>query len=185
MPFRFEKLDVGGVILVEPRVFADDRGFFLESYKQSDFTAGGIRGNFVQENHSRSGRAILRGLHYQLPPRGQGKLVRVIAGEVLDVAVDILEGSPTFGKWVGVNLSAQNRRMLYLPPTCAHGFCVISETAEVIYKVTTEYAPEWERGIMWNDPKLAIDWPIDTPTLSARDQKWPSFAEAVAAGIPA
>jgi len=183
VPFSFEKQEVGGVISIEPRVFSDPRGFFLESYKQSDFAAAGIAENFVQENHSRSRRGILRGLHYQIAPRAQGKLVRVVVGEVLDVAVDIRKGSPTFGKWVGVNLSAENRRMLYLPPTCAHGFCVISEVAEVIYKVSDEYSPEWERGICWNDSQLAIAWPVDTVTVSDRDKLWPSFAKAVGSGI--
>jgi dTDP-4-dehydrorhamnose 3,5-epimerase len=184
MPFCFEKLEVGGAILIEPRVFADERGFFLESYRQSDFAASGIPENFVQENHSRSRRGILRGLHYQLPPRAQAKLVRVVVGEVLDVAVDMRKGSPTFGKWVGVNLSAENRRLLYLPPTCAHGFCVISDVAEVIYKVTEEYSPEWERGICWNDSQLAIQWPVEAPTLSDRDQRWPAFAKMVETWIP-
>ncbi len=175
MPFRFEALDLPGVVLIEPRVFADERGLFLETYKRSDYASAGIPDAFVQENHSRSSRGTLRGLHYQRHPRAQGKLVRAIAGEVFDVAVDLRSSSPTCGKWVGVNLSAENRRLLYLPPWCAHGFCVISQTAEVVYKVTAEYAPECEGGIAWNDSRLGIRWPIDAPVLSERDRRWPHF----------
>src|SRR5262245_43122833 len=149
MPFTFTTTDLPGVLLIEPRVFGDNRGFFLESYKQSDFEHAGLDASFVQENHSRSGSGIVRGLHYQRPPFAQGKLVRAILGEIFDVAVDIRRGSPTFGKWVGVTLSAANRRSLYIPPWCAHGFCVVSEHAEVIYKTTTEYRPDYEHGIRW------------------------------------
>jgi len=155
-------------------VFGDTRGFFMETFKQSDF-APFVDGAFVQENHSKSERGTLRGLHFQLGRYGQGKLVRAIAGEIFDVAVDIRRASPTRGRWVSVVLSAENRQMLYVPPWCAHGFCVLSDTAEVVYKTTTEYAPAHESGLMWNDPALAISWPITSPLVSERDQKWPPF----------
>jgi dTDP-4-dehydrorhamnose 3,5-epimerase len=175
MPFTFTPLEIRGVILIEPRVFGDSRGFFLETYKVSDFSSAGIEERFVQENHSRSKRGILRGLHYQVEPHPQGKLVRAVVGDIFDVAVDLDETSPTFGKWIGVHLSAENRRMLYLPPKCAHGFCVTTEVAEVLYKTTSEYSPALERGIAWNDPYLAIQWPVENPELSERDTKWPAF----------
>ena len=174
MPFTFRRLDIPEVVLVEPQVFADARGFFLETYKQSDF-APFADAVFVQENHSKSQRRTLRGLHFQLGRHAQGKLVRAVAGEIFDVAVDVRPESPTRGKWVSAVLSAENQRMLYIPPWCAHGFCVLSETADVIYKMTTEYAPAHEAGVMWNDPALAITWPISSPLVSERDQKWPSF----------
>ena len=175
MPFAFERLAIPEVILIEPKVFGDARGFFMETYKRSDFAAFGITEPLVQENHSKSERGILRGLHYQREPHGQSKLVRVVVGEIFDVAVDIRPDSPTRGKWVGVTLSAENRRMLFVPPWCAHGFCVTSDTAEVIYKTTAEYMPALESGLMWNDPSLAIEWPVTTPLLSDRDKKWPPF----------
>lgn len=174
MPFTFRRLDIPEVVLIEPQVFDDTRGFFMETYKQSDF-APFVDGAFVQENHSRSQRGTLRGLHFQRGRHGQGKLVRTIWGEIFDVAVDIRPESPTRGKWVSAVLSAENRRMLYIPPWCAHGFCVLSETAEVVYKMTTEYAPAHEAGVMWNDPALAISWPISSPFVSERDEKWPPF----------
>jgi dTDP-4-dehydrorhamnose 3,5-epimerase len=172
---HFERLDISGVVVIEPRVFADERGFFLESYKRSDFVSAGISETFVQENHSRSSRGVLRGLHFQRPPRAQGKLVRVVVGEIFDVAVDLRKGSRTCGKWVALNLSADNRRLLYIPPWCAHGFYVVSETAEVIYKTTEEYSPEHEGGIAWNDPGLNIVWPGKSPVVSERDRRWPAF----------
>ena len=157
------------VLVIEPKVFGDSRGFFLESWNQRAFSAAGIRAGFVQDNHSRSSRSVLRGLHYQLQ-QAQGKLVRVIAGEIYDVAVDIRRGSTTFGRWVGVALSAANRRMIWVPPGFAHGFLVVSEAAEVLYKATDYYAPEHERSIAWNDPDLAIAWPLaGEPVLSAKD----------------
>ena len=160
---------VPGVLVIEPKVFGDSRGFFLESWNQRAFSAAGIRAGFVQDNHSRSSRNVLRGLHYQLQ-QVQGKLVRVIAGEIYDVAVDIRRGSTTFGRWVGVALSAENRRMIWVPPGFAHGFLVVSEAAEVLYKATDYYAPEHERSIAWNDPDLAITWPLaGEPVLSAKD----------------
>lgn len=173
MPFTFVPTGIAGVVIAEPRLFIDDRGFFMETFKRSEFEAAGVDAPLVQENHSRSARGTLRGLHYQRPPKAQGKLVRVIAGEIYDVAVDIRDGSPTFGEWVGVTLSAENRRLLYVPPGCAHGFCVVSDAADVIYKTTEEYAPELEYGLAWDDPALAIPWPVATPILSARDRRWP------------
>jgi len=155
MPFTFERQAIPEVILIEPKAFSDVRGFFMETYKQSDF-APWVDGVFVQENHSKSPRGVLRGLHFQVGPYAQGKLVRVISGEIFDVAVDIRPDSPTRGRWVGTPLSAANRRMLYIPPWCAHGFCVVSDAAEVVYKTTTEYSPANESGYMWNDPAFAI-----------------------------
>lgn len=179
MPFTFKRLEIPEVILIEPRVFRDERGFFMEVYKHSEFAAFGIAERFVQDNHSRSVKGVLRGLHYQNPPKAQGKLVRVVVGEIFDVVVDIRKGSPTYGKWVGVKLSAENKRMLYIPPGFAHGFCVISDVAEVVYKVTAEYAPECEGGIIWNDPEVGIDWPIENPMLSPKDANWPMLRDAV------
>ncbi|MGC9019580.1 MAG: dTDP-4-dehydrorhamnose 3,5-epimerase, partial [Candidatus Bipolaricaulaceae bacterium] len=163
----------------EPAVFSDERGFFMETYKYSEFAAFGIRERFVQDNHSRSAKGVLRGLHYQNPPKAQGKLVRVIVGEIFDVAVDIRKGSPTYGKWVGVRLSAENKRILYIPPGFAHGFCVLSDMAEVVYKVTEEYSPVHEAGIIWNDPEIGIEWPVERPIISPKDAKWPPLREAV------
>lgn len=179
MPCQFKELEIGGVVLVVPRVFADDRGYFLETYKYSEFAAAGITERFVQENHSFSTAQVVRGLHFQTAPKAQGKLVRAVQGRIWDVAVDMREDSPAFGRWVAAELSDENKHQLYLPPWCAHGFCVLSETAQVVYKVTDEYSPQHEGGIAWDDPQLAIDWPEKQPGLSARDQKWPSFAEAV------
>jgi dTDP-4-dehydrorhamnose 3,5-epimerase len=176
MPVSFESTDLPGVLLVVPKVFADDRGFFMETFKRSEFERAGLDLQFVQENHSRSSAGTLRGLHYQREPKAQGKLVRVVLGEIFDVAVDIRQGSPTFGRWVGVRLSAENRLSIYVPPGFAHGFCVTTAEAEVIYKTTEEYAPEHEEGIRWDDPSLGIAWPVANPTLSPRDQRWPSLA---------
>jgi len=165
-----------GVLIVEPEVHQDQRGFFLESYSQRRYEAQGITPRFVQDNHSRSARNTLRGLHYQTPP-GQAKLVRVVVGEVFDVAVDIRFGSPTFGQWVGVTLSAENKRQLYIPVGFAHGFCVTSESAEFLYKVSSYYDPSAERGLAWNDPALAIAWPTSEPILSERDRHHPTLAQ--------
>ena len=149
----------------------------METYKQSDFEAFGIRCPLVQENHSKSERGILRGLHYQKDQHAQAKLVRVVVGEIFDVAVDVGVASPTRGKWVGVTLSRDNRRMLYIPPTCAHGFYVLSETAEVVYKTSTEYAPAHESGVIWDDPSIGITWPlVSAPQLSDRDRNWPRLS---------
>ena len=175
MPFTFTELDLPGVCVIEPRVFPDARGFFMETFKRSDYEAAGVPTTFMQENHSRSSRGTLRGLHFQRPPKAQAKLVRVVVGEIFDVAVDIRPDSRTFGRWVGVTLSARNRRILYVPPWCAHGFCVTSDEAEVDYKTTAEYAPELESGVIWNDPALDIPWPVPAPLLSDRDQRWPAL----------
>jgi dTDP-4-dehydrorhamnose 3,5-epimerase len=157
------------VLLVEPRVFADSRGFFFESWNQREFERAGIHARFVQDNHSRSGKGVLRGLHYQVR-QPQGKLIRVIAGEIFDVAVDIRRGSPCFGKWGGVRLSAQSHAMLWIPIGFAHGFYVLSDFAEVLYKATDFYSPEHERCLLWNDPELRIGWPVEAaPVLSAKD----------------
>jgi len=178
MPFKFKKLEISDLIIIEPYVFHDDRGFFMESYKYSDFASYGIDINFVQDNHSCSKKGVIRGLHYQNPPKAQGKLIRVIAGEIFDVAVDIRKGSPTYGKWWGVILSAENKKMFYIPSGFAHGFCVLSDMAEVLYKTTEEYAPEHEAGIVWNDPDINIDWPIKNPIVSPKDAALPRLKDA-------
>jgi dTDP-4-dehydrorhamnose 3,5-epimerase len=167
-----------GVLLIEPDVFGDSRGFFYESWNARAFEAAGIRAGFVQDNHSRSTRNVLRGLHYQIQ-RPQGKLVRAAVGEVFDVAVDLRRSSPSFGKWGGVRLSAENKRMLWIPPGFAHGFLVISEQAEVLYKTTDYWMAQDERTIAWDDPDLAIDWPCTgAPVLSAKDARGTPFARA-------
>ena len=158
------------VIIIEPDIFKDDRGFFLEMYHQEKFEKSGIKENFIQDNRSRSRLGTLRGLHYQLG-KPQGKLVWVLQGEVFDVAVDIQRNSPTFGKWYGITLSGENNIGLYIPPNFAHGFCVTSRQADVFYKCTEFYSPENERCIRWNDPELSIDWPIEDPILSEKDSK--------------
>ena len=178
MPFEFKRLELPDVILVTAKATQDDRGFFMETYKLADFRAIGISDIFVQDNFSRSGRGVLRGLHYQIHPKAQGKLVSVLRGEIYDVAVDIRRDSPTYGWWVGATLSDKNRRSLYVPVGFVHGFCVLSAEADVTYKVTQEYAPEAERGIVWNDPELAISWPIVEPTLSPRDSQLPFMGDA-------
>jgi dTDP-4-dehydrorhamnose 3,5-epimerase len=167
------------VLLIEPRVFPDERGFFLESYQKKRFREAGIDVEFVQDNHSKSCRGTLRGLHYQIR-QPQGKLVRVISGEVFDVAVDIRKGSPTFGKWVGDYLSAENKRMLWVPVGFAHGFLVTSAEAEVLYKASDYYAPEWERCIIWNDPAIGVHWPVQeiAPILSPKDSVGKLLSEA-------
>jgi dTDP-4-dehydrorhamnose 3,5-epimerase len=178
MPFQFHRLELPGVILVEAQQFGDNRGFFLETFKRSAFAAAGITEAFVQDNYSRSARGVLRGLHYQTHPAAQGKLVRVVRGEVFDVAVDIRRGSPTFGQWVGRRLSEEQFQMLYIPPGFAHGFCALSAQADLSYKVTAEYAREQERGIVWNDPEIGIAWPIAEPVLSAKDAELPLLRDA-------
>ncbi|HCR71925.1 MAG TPA: dTDP-4-dehydrorhamnose 3,5-epimerase [Anaerolineae bacterium] len=166
---EFIPTKIPDVILIEPKIFGDERGFFLETYRQNKFIEAGISANFVQENHSSSQNGVLRGLHYQIR-QPQGKLVRVIAGEIWDIAVDIRRNSPTFCQWVGIILSAENKCQLWIPPGFAHGFYVLSEKAEVTYKVTDYYAPEFECTILWNDTQLAIDWKISTPPiLSQKD----------------
>ena len=173
------RLAIPDVVLIEPKVFGDERGFFFESFNHQQFEeAIGRQVNFVQDNHSRSARGVLRGLHYQTR-QTQGKLVRVVQGEVFDVAVDIRKDSSTFGKWVGVLLSAENKHQLWVPEGFAHGFVVLSESAEFLYKTTDYYAPAYERCICWNDSDLGIDWPIDfPPTLSAKDESGASLLAA-------
>jgi len=166
------------VLIIEPDVHADGRGFFLETYQADRYRACGIPGPFVQDNHSRSAAGTLRGLHLQVR-RPQGKLIRVVEGEIFDVAVDVRRGSPTFGRWVGVSLSAESFKQMYIPIGFAHGFAVISQTAQVEYKATDFYDREGELGIAWNDPALGIGWPSATPMLSARDSKHPSLADVM------
>ena len=164
--------EIPEVLIIEPKIFGDDRGFFFESFNQKAFTEKtGVTAEFVQDNHSKSSKNVLRGLHYQIQ-HPQGKLLRVVSGEIFDVAVDVRKSSATFGKWVGCMLSAKNKRQFWVPAGFAHGFLVVSETAEVLYKTTEYYAPSHERCILWNDPDLAIDWPLDggQPILSAKDQ---------------
>ena len=167
------------LLIIEPKVFGDERGFFFESFNERRFTElTGVKTSFVQDNHSKSAKNVLRGLHYQVQ-QAQGKLVRVIAGEVFDVAVDIRKSSPTFGRWVGVTLSADNKRQLWIPAGFAHGFVVTSESAEFLYKTTDYWAPEFERSILWNDPAIGIQWPIDAePLLSGNDKEGKLLAQA-------
>jgi dTDP-4-dehydrorhamnose 3,5-epimerase len=177
---QFISTSIPDIILINPKVFGDERGFFLEFYQAQRFAEAGITANFVQDNHSGSRQGILRGLHYQIR-KAQGKLVRVIAGEIFDVAVDIRRSSPTFGKWESVRLSAENKLQIWVPPGFAHGFYVLSEWAEVVYKSSDYYAPEWERCIIWNDPDIGIDWPIlngQDPILSSKDTQGKSLTEA-------
>ncbi|MHB1531757.1 dTDP-4-dehydrorhamnose 3,5-epimerase [Acidithiobacillus sp.] len=166
---NFTPLAIPEVILIEPRVFDDARGFFLESWNRRSFAEYGLNPDFVQDNHSRSGHGVLRGLHYQIQ-QPQGKLVRVVSGEVFDVAVDLRRSSPTFGQWVGATLSAENHRLLWVPPGFAHGFCVLSEHADFLYKATDYYAAAHERTVLWNDPDIAIRWPLQgEPLLAPKD----------------
>lgn len=178
MPFSFKRLSIPEVFLIEPIIFNDERGFFMETYKFSDFSKFGIKENIIQENHSKSSEGVLRGLHYQKNPKAQSKLVRCVFGEIFDVAVDIRRNSPTYGKWVAEILSEENKRELYIPEGFAHGFCVLSKSAEIIYKVNKEYSPENERGIIWNDSEIRIDWPLKNPLISEKDKKWPILKEA-------
>lgn len=172
MPFVFKKLSIPDVVLIEPKVFGDERGFFMETYKESEFFKFGIKKRFIQENHSKSKKGVLRGLHYQAFPKAQAKIIRCIAGEIFDVAVDIRKKSPTYKKWVAEVLSAENKKQLYIPEGFAHGFCVLSREAEIVYKCNREYSPENERGIIWNDSSIKIKWPIKKPVLSEKDKRW-------------
>ncbi|MDH3975333.1 MAG: dTDP-4-dehydrorhamnose 3,5-epimerase [Deltaproteobacteria bacterium] len=165
---KVKELEIPGILLIEPTVHSDERGFFIETYHAGRYADFGIPDKFVQDNHSRSLKGTLRGLHYQLSSP-QGKLVRVTSGEVFDVAVDIRKGSPYFGKWVGVILSAENKHQLYIPEGFAHGFCVTSDSAEFQYKCTDYYAPAEERGIIWSDPDIGIDWTVEKPLVSEKD----------------
>jgi len=168
---KLVKTDIPDVLIIEPTVFTDDRGFFMETYQKRMFSEAGLPTEFVQDNHSGSRQGILRGLHYQLK-HSQGKLVRVVVGEVFDVAVDLRKSSPTFGQWTGATLSAENKRGLWVPPGFGHGYYVLSDWAEFVYKVTDFYAPDWERTILWNDPQIGVQWPLlegQMPVVSAKD----------------
>ena len=171
MPFTFKRLQIPDVILIEPKMFSDDRGFFSEFYKESDFVPNGINKKFIQDNFSHSIHGVIRGLHYQKIPKAQAKLVTVLSGKIFDVAVDIRKNSPTYGKWIGEILSADDHKLIYIPEGFAHGFCVLSQEADVSYKVNNEYSPENEKGIIWNDPKINISWPIKNPIISNKDNE--------------
>lgn len=178
MAFRFQKMKIPELICVEPDILGDERGFFAEIYKFNVFKANGIKKPFVQVNHSKSVYGVLRGLHFQNPPRAQGKLISVVAGEIFDVAVDIRKGSHSYGQWCGVKLDAIKKNMLYVPEGFAHGFCTLSPTAEVIYYCTDEYAQQHEGGVIYNDPTVGIKWPVKDPMLSPKDQKFPTLDKA-------
>jgi len=173
MPFTFKRLNIPEIILIEAKSFPDERGFFLESFKESIFIENGINIKFVQDNYSRSIKGVLRGLHYQNNPKAQAKLVTALRGEIFDVTVDIRKNSATYGKWVSEILSEQNHKLLYIPEGFAHGYCVLSDEADIFYKVTQEYSPENDGGIIWNDSEIAINWPVDKPTVSEKDLKLP------------
>jgi dTDP-4-dehydrorhamnose 3,5-epimerase len=177
MSLEFKHLPLEGLLLIWPVVFEDDRGYFMETYKASSYTANGIADNFVQDNHSCSRRGVLRGLHFQRPPHSQGKLVQVATGVVWDCAVDIRPDSRTYGQWHGVTLSEENRLMLYIPPGFAHGFVTLSEEAHLLYKCTAEFDKASEGGIRWNDPDLGIEWPLQDITISERDAALPFFKD--------
>lgn len=178
MPFEFVPLKLSGLVLVKPKIMGDKRGFFIELYKHSDFVGAGITGHLVQDNYSKSEKGVLRGLHYQKNPNAQGKLVTCLKGRIFDVAVDIRKGSPQFGKWEAEELSEDNKHLLYVPPGFAHGFQVLSDTAEVMYKCTDEYSLADERGIIWNDPDIGIAWPLKGPLLSGKDITHPLLRDA-------
>jgi dTDP-4-dehydrorhamnose 3,5-epimerase len=177
------EISLPGACLIEPTVFSDDRGFFFESYHEAKYAELGITCRFVQDNHASSGRDTLRGLHYQIK-RPQAKLCRVVVGEVLDVIVDIRAGSPNFGRCESAVLSAENKRQLFVPPGFAHGYLVLSDTAEFLYKCSEFYVPEWDRGIAWNDPQIGIRWGVENPILSARDRSHPNLSEVLPADLP-
>ena len=183
MSIKYTKTDLPGVLLIEPRVFKDTRGFFMETFHQKKYAEAGIDHAFIQDNYSHSTRGTLRGLHYQLD-FPQGKLVYVIKGEIYDIAVDIRRGSPGFGKWVGAYLSDKNRRQIFVPEGFAHGFCVISETADVLYKTTDLYNPDDEYGVLWSDPTIGIDWPIGVPIVSDKDKEFSRLNDIQEAHLP-
>lgn len=173
----YTELEINGAYSITPRIFNDERGWFKESYNKKAFAEIGITDEFVQDNESFSSRGVLRGLHYQLPPCAQAKLIKVLQGTILDVFVDIRKDSPTFGKHAVVELSAEDHTMLYVPAGCAHGFVVKSDTAHIQYKVNNGYAPEHERGVLWNDPALGINWGVEDPIVAQRDTTWPLLAD--------
>jgi len=178
MPFSFRRLAIADVVLVAPPVFADARGWFCEWFKASEFRAAGIVDEFVQDNHAHSIRGVLRGLHFQKDPCAQAKLVRCVQGTIFDVAVDVRRSSPTFGRWVAEILSSENRSMLYVPAGCAHGYCVLSESADVLYKAGAEYSPSREAGVRWDDPEIGITWPVRHPIISEKDAALPLLKDA-------
>jgi len=178
MSFTFQKLRIPDVLLIEPKVYTDQRGYFVETYKQSEFIENGITEKFVQDNLSHSSKGTLRGLHFQKRPKAQAKLIMVLQGEVFDVAVDIRKNSPTYGQWVGLVLSENKTQMFYIPIGFAHGFCVLSDKADFVYKVSDEYDPDLDSGIRWNDPDIGIDWPLSDPLLSEKDAELPLLREA-------
>jgi dTDP-4-dehydrorhamnose 3,5-epimerase len=178
MPFTFEPLEIPEILHVTPKIFRDERGEFAELVKASDFASHGMPDLFVQVNYSISKKNALRGLHYQKHPKAQGKFVSAVRGEIFDVAVDMRQDSPSYGKWVGRTLTGDLKNMLYIPAGFAHGFCVLSDEAEIVYFCTNEYAPDQERGILWNDPAVGIVWPIQEPLLLERDMKFPTLKEA-------
>lgn len=175
MNFLFEPLEIPDVVLVTPTRHHDERGFFQESYRRSAFAEAGIDARFVQDNMARSSRGVLRGLHYQLPPGDQGKLVGTSSGSIFDVAVDLRVGSPTYGDWVGATLGAHDGQLLWIPPGFAHGYLALSDVAEVCYRCTAEYSAELDRGVLWNDPAIGIDWPVADPIVSQRDRAQPTL----------
>lgn len=178
MPFEFTNLEIDGLVLIKPTVHGDDRGFFMESYKKSDFQKAGIDVEFVQDNHSKSAKGVLRGLHYQANPNAQSKLIRCTKGKIFDIAVDIRKNSPSFGKWAKVELSEENKNMFYIPEGFAHGFVVLSDFAELVYKTNAEFSPQHDRGLLWNDETLNINWGIDfEPILSEKDKIQPKLSE--------
>ncbi|MFB6209888.1 MAG: dTDP-4-dehydrorhamnose 3,5-epimerase [Candidatus Nanohaloarchaea archaeon] len=177
MPFEFREAGLEDAVMVEPQVFEDERGFFMETYVRKDFREAGIEADFIQDNFSRSKKNVLRGLHFQKGEHAQAKLVRCVRGGILDVIVDLRKDSPTFSEHIKVELSEENRKMIYVPRGFAHGFLVLSDTAEVCYKVDNDYSPESESGIIWNDPTLDIDWPVENPVLSDDDQELPGFEQ--------
>jgi dTDP-4-dehydrorhamnose 3,5-epimerase len=173
MPFTFTDTPIDGLVVVESRIFADERGYFREGFKASEFAAAGLPTNFLQDNTSRSHKGVVRGLHFQTDPRAQGKLVTVISGRVLDVAVDIRNGSPTYGQWFGVELSDENAKLLWIPAGFAHGFSVLSDSADLVYKCTDEFSGANDGGIAWNDPAIGVDWQVTNPIISAKDESLP------------
>ncbi len=178
MPFRFKKLSIEGLVLIETVSFEDKRGYFMESYKETEFLDNGIKTKFKQDNISFSYKNVLRGLHFQIKPKAQAKLIRCVKGKIFDVAVDLRKNSKTFGKWVSVILSEENKNMFFIPEGFAHGFCVLSDYAIVMYKVSEEYSKEHDKGIRWNDPDLDIEWPIKNPIISEKDKNLPFLREA-------
>ncbi len=179
MSFEFENTEMSGVIIIKPKVFGDDRGFFLESYEKNSFEKAGIKGEFIQENHSKSEKGVIRGIHFQKGKYAQAKLVRCISGELLDIVVDLRLDSPTWGKYITRTLSEENKNLLYIPKGCGHAFAALSEYAELVYKVDNDYSLENESGIKWDDPTLNISWPFTNPKTSEKDKHWPSLEKAL------